>query len=99
MLWFECLTGKVRPLSTDEEMDIFFFLEESGIGSMEIVGHLYDQIQEMQETTPDEVAPSCGLNMMEKMLRNCEVPEDNIVTFSQIIMNKIGETDAFAWRV
>lgn len=88
----ECLTGKVRPLSTDEEMDIFHSsLEESGIGSMEIVGHLYDQIQEMQETTPDEVAPSCGLNMMEKMLRNCEVPEDNIVTFSQIIMNKIGE--------
>ncbi|MFR6158323.1 MAG: DUF4317 family protein [Blautia producta] len=88
----ECMIGKVRPLSTDEEMDVFHSsLEESGIGSMEIVGHLYDQIQEMQETTPDEVAPSCGLNMMEKMLRNCEVPEDNIVTFSQIIMNKIGE--------
>ena len=88
----ECMIGKVRPLSTDEEMDVFHSsLEESGIGSMEIVGHLYDQIQEMQEATPDEVTPSCGLNMMEKMLRNCEVPEDNIETFSQIIMNKIGE--------
>lgn len=88
----ECLTGKPRPLSTDEEMNVFHSsLEESGIGSIEIVGHLYDQIQEMQEATPDEVMPSCGLKMMEKMLRNCEVSEERIETFSQIIMNKIGE--------
>ena len=47
----ECMTGKVRPLSTDEEMDVFHSsLEESDIGSMEIVGHLYNQIQEMQDS-------------------------------------------------
>lgn len=88
----ENLTGNTRPLSIDEEMDIFHSsLEESGIGSMEIVGQLYDQIQKMQDATPDEVVPSCGLNMMEKMLRNCDVSEDNIEIFSQIIINKIGK--------
>lgn len=88
----ENLVGSPRPLSTDEEMDVFHSsLEESGIGSMEIVGHLYDQIQEMQEARPDDVEPSCGLNMMERMLRNCDVPEDNVKTFRQIILNKIGE--------
>lgn len=88
----EGLIGNSRPLSTDEEMDIFHSsLEESNIGSMEILGHLYDQIQEMQEASPDDVQPSCGLAMMKKMLRTCEVPEESIKTFNQIMKNKIGE--------
>lgn len=87
----EGLTGNPRPLSNEEEMDIFHSsLEESGIGSMEIVGHLYDQIQNIQEGNLEDTQ-SYGLNMIQKLLQTCDVPEDNIETFRQIMKSKIGE--------
>lgn len=88
----EDLTGNPRPLSNEEEMDIFHSsLEESNIGSMEIIGHLYNKVQEMQDTNSGEAEPCYSLKMIEKLLQSCDVPKNSIETFHQIIKSKVGE--------
>lgn len=90
------LTGNPRPLSNEEEMDIFHSsLVESNIGSMEIIGHLYNKVQEMQDTNYGEAEPCYSLKMIEKLLQSCDVPKNSIETFHQIIKSKVGEKGYF----